>query len=129
MIEGSRSWPSPPVDFPEGGREPVAAERPDEFGIDPRIGIEMIGDVGAVLDFAEKMRERRGAEPMQMLDEALAPEPILCLIFLGGGAIGKVFAAKRRRFEIAAAPAGARRFCVRRADHCVHRRLWRGGCG
>ena len=34
----------------------------------------MIGDAGAILDFAEEMAERRRPEPMEMFDEALAPK-------------------------------------------------------
>jgi hypothetical protein len=43
--------------------------------VDPRIGFEMLGYESAALDFVEKMPQWRRAEPMQMLDVTLVPEP------------------------------------------------------
>jgi hypothetical protein len=56
-------------------RVSISPKGAHEGRINPRVPFEMIGDAGAVLDFTEKMPERRGAESMQMLDEALAPKP------------------------------------------------------
>ena len=55
-------------------RVSITPEGAHELRVYPRVSLEMIGDAGAVLDFAEKMPERRRAEPMEMFDEALAPK-------------------------------------------------------
>jgi hypothetical protein len=55
-------------------RVSITPERADELRVYPRVSLEMIGDAGAVLDFAEEMPERRRAEAVQMLDETLAPK-------------------------------------------------------
>ncbi len=76
MNEEARSWAAP-VDDVKRGRELATAEGAHEFGIDLRVVFEPGGDIGPCryLDFADKMPQRRRAEPMQMLDEALSPEP------------------------------------------------------
>jgi hypothetical protein len=53
-------------------RVAITPEGAHELRVYPRVSLEMIGDAGAVLDFAEEMAERRRAEPMEMFDEALA---------------------------------------------------------
>lgn len=55
-------------------RVSITPEGAHELRVYPRVSLEMIGDVGAVLDFAEEMAERRRAEPMETFDEALAPK-------------------------------------------------------
>ena len=57
------------------GRELIAPEGAHEGRINPRVSFEMIGNAGARLDFAKEMAEWRRAEPIQPLDEALAPKP------------------------------------------------------
>jgi hypothetical protein len=57
--------------------------------VDPRIGFEMLGYESAALDFVEKMPQWRRAEPMQMLDEARAPEPRAGLFLVKGGFWGR----------------------------------------
>jgi hypothetical protein len=51
-------------------RVSIAPEGAHELRVYPRVPFEMIGDAGAVLDFAEKMPR---AELVQVLDEAAAP--------------------------------------------------------
>jgi hypothetical protein len=55
-------------------RVSITPEGAHELRVYPRVAFEMIGDAGAILDFAEEMAERRRAEPMQMFDEALTPK-------------------------------------------------------
>ena len=56
-------------------RVSITPEGAHELRVYPRVSLEMIGDAGAVLDFAEKMPERRRAEPVKAFDEALATKP------------------------------------------------------
>jgi hypothetical protein len=56
-------------------RESIAAEGAHELRVYPRVSFEMVGDVGAGLDFAKEIAERRRAKPVQVLDESLAAEP------------------------------------------------------
>jgi hypothetical protein len=56
-------------------RVSISPEGADERRINLRVAFEMIGNAGAILDFAEEMAKRRRAEPMEMFDQALAPKP------------------------------------------------------
>lgn len=49
-------------------RVAISTEGAHEGRINLRVPFEMIGNAGAVLDFAEEMAERRRAEPMEMFD-------------------------------------------------------------
>jgi hypothetical protein len=64
-----------PVDDMKEGSEAIAPEGVHELGVNLRVSFEMIGNAGARLDFAKEMAEWRRAEPLKMLDEALALEP------------------------------------------------------
>jgi hypothetical protein len=70
----------------EARREFVPAEGSHEFWIDLRVAFEPGSDVNpcGILDFADKMPERRRAEAVQMLDKQLAPESRLRLRVMGG---------------------------------------------
>ncbi len=61
----------------EWRREFVPAGGSHEFRIDRRVVFGPSGDIGprGIFDFADKMSERRRPEAVQMLDDALAPEP------------------------------------------------------
>ena len=52
--------------------EPIAAQRSHEFGIDPRIALQVRGDPGTSLNLMKEMPERTRPKAVQALDEALA---------------------------------------------------------
>jgi hypothetical protein len=68
MNEASRSCPAP-VDRPKPRRKPVATKGSHELGVDLRISFEMIGNVGAVLDFVQEMPERRRTEAVKIFNK------------------------------------------------------------